>query len=176
MLEFDMPPEDDKERYERFDEALKKAGIAFGKTFHLDIEEGRILNLAKKKISFDSKRMSFGCVANPPQFSYWTINDGLQVMYKRKLHSYAKKEGFFIDGIPDIPEITKAFSRAQDYYEIFSLEKSAPERAKIKIFSDDEKWKFTFNGRESVRNREEDGENIRYAVDIMLDFYRPNNL
>jgi len=176
MLEFDMPEETDKERYGRFKEALEASKIPFGKTFCLDIEEGCIFKIATEKIDFQTKQMSFGCVANPPQLSYWTMNDGYYVAYKRKLHSFSKKDGFFKDGMPVISEISKAFSAPENYYEILYLERGAPDYAKIKVFSDIETWKFTFNDCESVRNIKEDGENIEYAVGIILDFYRSNNL
>ncbi|MFZ3077089.1 MAG: hypothetical protein WA139_01415 [Candidatus Aenigmatarchaeota archaeon] len=172
MLEFDMPKATDKERYERFKEALEASKIPFGKTFELDINEGYILNLAKKKIDFQTKQMSFGCVANPPQFSYWTKSNGFYVTYKRKLQSFSKKDGFFKDRMPVISEISRAFSVPENYYEILYLEREVQDYAKIKVFSDDEKWRFTFNDCESIRNIKDDGENIKYAVGVILDFCR----
>lgn len=176
MLEFDMPKETDKERYVRFKEALEMAKIPFGKTFKLDIDEGLIIDIVKEKIDFQNKQMSFGCVANPPQFSYWITNKDFYVTYKRKLHSFSKKDGFFKDGMPVISEISKAFSAPQNYYETLWLEKSAPDYAKIKVFSDDKTWRFSFNNCESIINIKEDGDSIEYAVGIILDFYQTKNL
>jgi len=176
MLEFEMPKKTEKERYEKFKKALEETGIPFGKTFELDIEEGLIVGLAKEKINFQNKQISFGCVANPPHFSYWTINDSWQVAYKRNLHSSVKKDGFFKDGIPVLSKISKALSIPQNYYETFWLEKFAPDYAKIKVFSDDKEWRFTFNECENNRSRNDDEENIRYAVNILLDFYQTSNL
>ncbi len=176
MIEFEMPKKTDKERYEKFKEALEESDIPFGETFSLDIEEGCILNLAKRKVEFRNSQMYFGCVANPPQFSCWTIGDGMQIAYKRKMHSHAKKDGFFKNGVPVVSEITKALSVPKKYYETIWFEKLSPKYEKIKIFSDVESWKFAFNDCEIVRDKKEDGGNIKYAVAVLLDFYQSNKL
>lgn len=176
MIEFDMPPPNEGIIYNKISNALEVAGVRIndGK-FELDIKEGEIFEILKEtgELKRFYKKFGAGCIANPPYFEYSRKNNEIEITYIRHLFTSGGK--YLKDGIADLRKIAEALSESKNFYEVLSLYRKGKNTIRVKVFRDNDIWRFSLNDCETAGERiEDEGFDIRYAVGILLDFY--NNL